>query len=192
MRPARSSRSGRLSTGFRRASRPNWTALMMVAKLSSVRIMIAASFETSVPVIPMATPMSAFLSAARRSRRRRSSTRCCPGAGATGRGGPCLRVPLGRRRRCPGVGGRDSSSVRAANSAPVSASPSMPSSRPIAAAVTAWSPVIIRTWMPALWHLAIAALASALGGVDDPDHGEQRQVLDEFDQVPVGIEGQQE
>ena len=35
----------------------------MVAKLSSVRIMTAASFETSVPVMPIATPMSAALSA---------------------------------------------------------------------------------------------------------------------------------
>ena len=35
----------------------------MVAKLSSVRIITAASFDTSVPVMPIATPMSAFLSA---------------------------------------------------------------------------------------------------------------------------------
>jgi hypothetical protein len=39
--------------------RPSSTAASMVAKLSSVRIMSAASFETSVPVIPMAIPMSA-------------------------------------------------------------------------------------------------------------------------------------
>ena len=43
--------------------RPCSTALMMLAKLSSSRIMVAASRETSVPVRPMATPMSAFLSA---------------------------------------------------------------------------------------------------------------------------------
>ena len=35
----------------------------MEAKLSSVRIMSAASLATSVPVTPMATPISAFLSA---------------------------------------------------------------------------------------------------------------------------------
>jgi hypothetical protein len=35
----------------------------MEAKLSSVRVMSAASLLTSVPVMPMATPMSAFLSA---------------------------------------------------------------------------------------------------------------------------------
>ena len=39
------------------------TALTMVAKLSSARIMEAASLETSVPVMPMATPMSAALRA---------------------------------------------------------------------------------------------------------------------------------
>jgi hypothetical protein len=37
--------------------------LTIVAKLSSVRIIAAASFETSVPVIPIAMPMSARLSA---------------------------------------------------------------------------------------------------------------------------------
>ena len=43
--------------------RPSWTALTIVAKLSSRSIIWAASFETSVPVIPMATPMSALFSA---------------------------------------------------------------------------------------------------------------------------------
>ncbi len=43
--------------------RPSSTALTIVEKSSSVRIITAASLETSVPVIPIATPMSAFLSA---------------------------------------------------------------------------------------------------------------------------------
>ena len=43
--------------------RPYETAFTIVAKLSSVRIITAASFDTSVPVIPIATPMSAVLSA---------------------------------------------------------------------------------------------------------------------------------
>ena len=43
--------------------RPSSTAATMEAKLSSVRVMAAASLLTSVPVMPMATPMSAFLSA---------------------------------------------------------------------------------------------------------------------------------
>src|SRR5215207_7361378 len=44
-------------------TRPCSTAATMVAKLSSVSTMSAASLETSVPVTPIATPMSAFLSA---------------------------------------------------------------------------------------------------------------------------------
>ena len=42
---------------------PLATALTMVAKLSSVRIIAAASLETSVPVMPIAMPMSACLRA---------------------------------------------------------------------------------------------------------------------------------
>ena len=43
--------------------RPSSIALTMLAKLSSVSTMSAASLETSVPVIPMATPILAALSA---------------------------------------------------------------------------------------------------------------------------------
>ena len=43
--------------------RPSSTAATIVAKLSSARTMSAASLLTSVPVIPIATPMSANLSA---------------------------------------------------------------------------------------------------------------------------------
>ncbi|EDM50199.1 hypothetical protein EUBVEN_02850 [Eubacterium ventriosum ATCC 27560] len=42
---------------------PFATAFIIVAKLSSANIIDEASFETSVPVIPIATPMSAFFSA---------------------------------------------------------------------------------------------------------------------------------
>ena len=38
-------------------------AMTMVAKLSSLRTMSAASLATSVPLMPMATPMSACLRA---------------------------------------------------------------------------------------------------------------------------------
>ena len=44
-------------------ARPSSTAATIVAKLSSASTMSAASFETSVPVMPMATPMSAVFSA---------------------------------------------------------------------------------------------------------------------------------
>ena len=43
--------------------RPSSMALTIVLKLSSARIMLAASFDTSVPVMPIAIPMSARLSA---------------------------------------------------------------------------------------------------------------------------------
>ena len=38
----------------------------------------------------------------------------------------------------------------------------------MAAAVTAWSPVIMRTWMPAACASAIASLASGRGGSTMP------------------------
>ena len=44
----------------------------------------------------------------------------------------------------------------------------MPSWRAIAAAVTAWSPVIIRTLMPAFLAVAIAAFAVGRGGSTMP------------------------
>ena len=46
-----------------KTTRPSRTAATIVAKLSSVRIMSAALLATSVPVMPMAAPMSARLSA---------------------------------------------------------------------------------------------------------------------------------
>ncbi len=48
---------------FEKMARPSSTAATIDAKLSSIRIMSAASFETSVPLTPIATPMSAALSA---------------------------------------------------------------------------------------------------------------------------------
>ena len=43
--------------------RPKLTALIIVAKLSSINIISLDAFETSVPVIPIAHPMSAAFSA---------------------------------------------------------------------------------------------------------------------------------
>ena len=44
----------------------------------------------------------------------------------------------------------------------------MPSSCAIASAVIAWSPVIIRTWIPASCAVAIAAFAAGRGGSTIP------------------------
>jgi len=43
--------------------RPSSTARTIELKLSSVRTIVAASFETSVPLMPIAIPMSARLRA---------------------------------------------------------------------------------------------------------------------------------
>ena len=48
---------------FPKTARPSSTAETIEAKLSSVRVIAAASLVTSVPVMPMAIPMSAFFSA---------------------------------------------------------------------------------------------------------------------------------
>ncbi len=48
---------------FERRGVPSSTAGRMVVKLSSTRIMSAASFATSVPLLPIETPMSAIFSA---------------------------------------------------------------------------------------------------------------------------------
>jgi hypothetical protein len=48
---------------FAKIPRPSSTAAMMVAKLSSASTMSAAALDTSVPVMPIATPMSAVFNA---------------------------------------------------------------------------------------------------------------------------------
>ena len=146
---------------------PKETALMIVAKLSSARIIAAASLETSVPVIPMATPMSAFLR-----------------AGASLTPSPVMAVILPLRCHASTIrilfsgdtraytdtfSSTLSSSLsdRASTSCPVRAtSPSwkIPICLAIAAAVTLWSPVIITVLIPALSASATAFLDSSLGG----------------------------
>ena len=69
------------------------------------------------------------------------------------------------------------------------ARPSIPSWRAIASAVTAWSPVIIRTLMPADFALAIASRASARGGSTMPTSASSSRSVDERQQVGVRVEG---
>ena len=76
----------------------------------------------------------------------------------------------------------------AANSAPVSARPSMPSCPAIAAAVVAWSPVIIRTRMPASWQSAIASLASLRGGSTMPMSASSSRSLTIVEQIGRRVE----
>ena len=144
--------------------RPSSTACTRVPKLSSVRIIRAACLETSLP-LPIATPMSACFSAA-------ASLTASPVIATIM---PSLCIDLGqpqlvlrrdpaehvqaraaagaaRRRRC------------ACSSAPLIAPAPRPSVSPIACAVTAWSPVIIRTSMPARSAISTAAFADGRSG----------------------------
>ena len=47
----------------------------------------------------------------------------------------------------------------------------------MACAVTAWSPVIMRTSMPAPSAVSTAAFASAPQRVDDPDHADEAEAV---------------
>ncbi len=148
--------------------RSSSTAASMEAKLPSVSIMSAASFDTSVPVIPMAVPMSACLSAG-------ASFTPSPAMATTW---PRDCNALTRRSFCSGAtrakteersaASANSSSLSFSKSRPVRAMMSAPLVRPIcpamALAVRMWSPVIIFTRIPAVLHFATASIASGRGG----------------------------
>ena len=160
-----------------------------MAKLSSVRIISAASLVTSVPVIPIATPMSALVSAG-------ASFTPSPVMATMF---PCPLRMLTRRTLSSGAtrattpmsstSARSWSSGRAANSAPVSARPSMPSWPAIAAAVVAWSPVIMRTRMPASLQRAMASFASLRGGSTMPARASRSRLSTTARRSPARIEG---
>ena len=130
--------------------------------------MAPASLVTSVPVIPIATPMSADFSAG-------ASLTPSPVIATTCRSAWSASTT---RSLCSGATRAytwvvRAASVRAAASArsswaPVtttaSPSPPMPRSAAMRAAVTGWSPVIMTVRMPARRASAIAAAASARGG----------------------------
>ena len=158
------------TTALRRLSytvRPSSTAAAIEAKLSSTRTMSAASLAASVPLWPMATPTSARLSAG-------ASLTPSPVIAATS---PLACMASTRRSLCSGLARAKTStsatarrkvaSSMASTSAPVSTLPFesvSPIARAMAAAVTAWSPVIIFTRMPAAWQAATARTASSRGG----------------------------
>jgi hypothetical protein len=144
--------------------RPSSTAASMEAKSSSVRTMSAGSLATSVPLRPIATPMSARLS-----------------AGASLTPSPVMAITCPRRWRawtslsfCSGetraktvvrsAASASSVSGQSSRSVPVMTGPSRPVRAAIARAVAAWSPVIILTWMPASRQARTAAAEAARGG----------------------------
>ncbi len=146
-------------------ARPSRTARAMVAKLSSVSTRSAASRAASVPRRPIATPMSAALSAGASFTPSPVMATSSPSA-CSARTSRSLCSGLARamtsvwskaRRKAASSSG----SMRAPSSGNVAFSPIC---APMAAAVAAWSPVIIFTRSPARWHSATAATASSRGG----------------------------
>mmetsp|Transcript_19664 Transcript_19664/g.33826 ORF Transcript_19664/g.33826 Transcript_19664/m.33826 type:complete len:296 (+) Transcript_19664:964-1851(+) len=149
-------------------TRPCFTAYTMVAKLSSAKIISDASRATSVPSLPIATPMLAALS-----------------AGASFTPSPVILVTWPSAWRAFTIrilfwGDarantlwlnthlQSSPSLMASSSGPVTASlnfsSTIPSMCPIAVAVSLWSPVIMATRTPAPWASLIACTHSGRGG----------------------------
>mmetsp|Transcript_28004 Transcript_28004/g.69932 ORF Transcript_28004/g.69932 Transcript_28004/m.69932 type:complete len:202 (+) Transcript_28004:1534-2139(+) len=165
--------------------RPSSTACTMVAKLSSANTMSLASFATSVPVMPIAIPMSACLSAG-------ASLTPSPVMAAISPSSlriltiSCLCFGSVRLNTAPSAAARTStlsSSVSISNSRPVKerivvdARPfcpapfclavleaRMPIFSLMASAVSLLSPVIIMTLMPAWWHSVMEPATSGRGG----------------------------
>ena len=147
--------------------RPSSMALTMLAKLSSVSTMSAASLETSVPVMPMAMPMLAVLSAGASLMPSPVMATMCPLRCSA----PTMRsLCSGSTRantRTSSTIASSSASLMLRSSAPVTSrapGSKMSSSRAIASAVAGWSPVIITVRMCARLAMATAAFTSARGG----------------------------
>ena len=144
-------------------------ALTMVAKLSSSRTMSEASLVTSVPLMPMATPMSAALRAG-------ASLTPSPVMATMW---PSLFRLRAMRILCSGLtlANTRTSSMRSSSSSSVSSSTSAPSmteagvsssmmpiSLAMATAVILWSPVTMTERMPAPWAVLMARGTSSLAG----------------------------
>ena len=139
----------------------------MVAKLSSASTISATFLVTSVPVMPMPTPMSADLIDG-------ASLTPSPVIAVTA---PRLRHALTMRTLCSGctraytlyfsTSLASSSSLRLSRALPVTAcegSSNIPNSLAMATAVSLWSPVIITGRMPAVRHCWMAAFTSGRTG----------------------------
>mmetsp|Transcript_16662 Transcript_16662/g.65071 ORF Transcript_16662/g.65071 Transcript_16662/m.65071 type:complete len:281 (-) Transcript_16662:1748-2590(-) len=147
--------------------RPHMTDLTMELKLSSVMMMSDASLAMSVPVIPIARPTWALRSAGAslapspvtatscflRSRSRRTRRSLSSGL---------ERASTWRLSRI----GSSSSSDISRKTPPSSTVPSvrMPHCRAMATAVSLWSPVTMRTMMPAFWQSFTALGTSGRSG----------------------------
>mmetsp|Transcript_22000 Transcript_22000/g.38749 ORF Transcript_22000/g.38749 Transcript_22000/m.38749 type:complete len:310 (-) Transcript_22000:659-1588(-) len=148
--------------------RPSLTAYTMVAKLSSAKIISEASRATSVPSLPMATPMSAAFKAGASLTPSPVILEICPSF--------CRAFTIwilfcgeARAKMLYFItASQISSSDIASSSGPVTAdeyfSSTNPNWSPMARAVSLWSPVIMATRTPAVWASAIAETHSGRGG----------------------------
>ncbi len=157
---------------FSKITLPSSTALTMLLKLSSVRIMSAVSLVTSVPAIPMAIPTSASFRAGASFAPSPVMATMCP---CLLRASTILYLCSGETRAKTATSSitsaRASSSIssRSEPARVFDPSEAIPISFAIASAVTLWSPVAIITLIPALWQRAMEVLASGLGGSIIPE-----------------------
>mmetsp|Transcript_1947 Transcript_1947/g.4590 ORF Transcript_1947/g.4590 Transcript_1947/m.4590 type:complete len:230 (-) Transcript_1947:1583-2272(-) len=151
---------------------PSLTATTMVAKLSSASTILAASLDTSVPVMPMATPMLAALRAGASLTPSPVMEDTCPMRWSD----LTMRILFSGEARAktlqPSTTLSRASSSMASSWGPVKVDTSlslelggtMESILAMAVAVAGWSPVIILTTMPALVATLTPSMASGRGG----------------------------
>mmetsp|Transcript_21739 Transcript_21739/g.73882 ORF Transcript_21739/g.73882 Transcript_21739/m.73882 type:complete len:215 (+) Transcript_21739:1245-1889(+) len=162
--------------------RPSSTPFTMEAKLSSMRIMSAASLDTSLPAMPIATPMLPFFSAGASftpspvtatisPRRWQFSTMRSLCAGDTRAHTICLWSSAASHLASCSSGVGSSCHSRMVSPLTTVASPEsifswsmMPICFAMASAVTGWSPVTMKTLMRARLHLATASGTPSRGG----------------------------
>jgi len=146
--------------------RPSSTAATIDAKLSSRSVIAAASLATSVPVMPMATPMSARLSAGRVVHAVAGHGYDVPAA-LQGRNDAEL---VGGRHACVDVDGLDAGIERSVvheielGARDRRGRDPRGRARGDGAPVAGWSPVIITTRMPAHRQVSIAAAPRRAAG----------------------------
>mmetsp|Transcript_32869 Transcript_32869/g.58901 ORF Transcript_32869/g.58901 Transcript_32869/m.58901 type:complete len:287 (-) Transcript_32869:1630-2490(-) len=164
--------------------RPSRTALTMVAKLSSASTMSATPLVTSEPVIPMAMPTSASLMEGE------SFTPSPVIAAILPRlcSASTMRTLLSGEQRATMRGSSGilsrSSSLMASILGPVVMTPFaagpagiMPISFAMASAVAGWSPVSMRTTIPAEKHCFTAVMEDCLGGSRTAMRARKRRLL---------------
>jgi hypothetical protein len=158
---------------FSNTARPSSIAATMLAKLSSSRIRSAASLATSVPLMPMAMPMSAVFSAG-------ASLTPSPVTATISPlffSASTMRIFCSAATRAKRISGASSASCSCVGDISRSCSPlitsgASPRTRPIwraiARPVCGWSPVTMMIRMPASSQRAIASGTSGRGGSSRP------------------------